>query len=60
MLAKLAQVKKAVVAATGVVAVLVAQGLLSGSAERWVEGVLAAATAVLTYFLPNAPADPEV
>lgn len=54
MLAKLAEAKKAVAALTGGVAVAVSAGLLSGTAEHWTTGVLAVATALVTYYVPNA------
>jgi hypothetical protein len=55
----LAQVRKAVTAASGAASVLVAQGLLAGRVENWVTGSLAAATAALVYLVPNAPPTAE-
>lgn len=42
----LADAREVVTAATAAAGVLVADGLLSGAAERWTTGVLAAASAV--------------
>lgn len=50
---KLAELRKAIAAASGAVAELVSVGLLSGAAERWTTGVLAAATAACVYLVPN-------
>lgn len=51
----LANARKAIAALVGGVATAVSAGLLSGTAEHWVTGVLAVATAVLTYLVPNEP-----
>jgi hypothetical protein len=51
---RLAQVRKAVAALAGGAAVAVSAGLLHGAAEHWTTGILAVATAVLTYYVPNA------
>ena len=50
---KLAEARKAVTAASGAAATLVSVGLLSGTAEKWTTGVLAALTAALVYAVPN-------
>lgn len=50
----LAELRKGIAAAAGGVAELVSLGLLSGVAEKWTSGVLAAATAVLVLLVPNA------
>ena len=56
---KLAEVRKAVTAASGAAAMLVSVGLLSGTAEKWTTGVLAALTAALVYAVPNKAAAPK-
>lgn len=50
---RLAEVRKFLGAASGAAAVLVAQGILDGTAENYVTGVLAALTAAVVYLLPN-------
>lgn len=55
---RLAEIRKAIAALAGGAAVAISAGLLSGQAERWTTGLLAIATAVLTYYVPNAPAEP--
>ena len=55
---KLAELRKAITAASGAVAELVSVGLLPGAVEHWTTGVLAAATAALVYLVPNAKAAP--
>ena len=54
-LPKLAEVRKVAVAVVGVVAQVVALGLLHGTALHWAQVVVAAATAVGVYGVPNAP-----
>lgn len=49
----LTNIKKFLGAATGAVAIAVADGLLSGDAQKWTVGALAAATAFVVYLLPN-------
>lgn len=51
---KLAETRKAIAALTGGAATAVSAGLLHGESEHWVTGVLAVATAVVTYYVPNA------
>jgi len=41
---KIVEVKKAIAALVGVVALLLAQGVLSGTAAQWAEVIIAAAT----------------
>jgi hypothetical protein len=52
--------KKFVGALAGAVAVAISSGLLSGTAERWTTGVIAAVTAFIVWLVPNGSADPEV
>lgn len=56
LLSKLAQARKALVAAAGVVAELVAAGVLSGSVEHYAQLALAVLAAVGVYAVPNKPA----
>lgn len=57
---KLAEVRKFLTAATGAVATAVSMGLVSGTAEHWITGVLAvAATALAVYYVPNAASDTQ-
>ena len=49
----MSQVRKALVAVAGVVAQVVAAGVLSGSAQAWAQIVLAAVTAAGVYLAPN-------
>ena len=50
----LAEIRKAVAAAAGVAAVIVANGLLSGTAQRWTTAGLGVATFLGVYVVPNA------
>ena len=45
--------QKFLVAASGAVAEAVSLGLLHGTPERWVTGVISVATAFLVYAMPN-------
>lgn len=56
VLAFVASARKALVAVVGVVAQLVAVGVLSGSALHWAQVVLAALAAAGVYAVPNKPA----
>lgn len=54
----LGQVAKMLTALTGAVATAVSMGLVSGTAEHWITGVLAvAATALAVYWVPNSSKD---
>lgn len=46
---------KFLAALSGSVAVAVSVGLIDGTAQRWTVGVIAVATAFVTYFVPNGP-----
>lgn len=46
-------------ALAGAVAVAISSGLLSGTAERWTTGVIAAVTAFIVWLVPNGPAEPS-
>jgi hypothetical protein len=65
-LPKLAEIRKALAAASGAAAEAVSLGLLSGTAEKWTTGVIAVLTAASVYFVrnadpaPAAPAAPAV
>lgn len=50
-----AEMRKALLAAGAVVAVLAAQGLLSGQVENWTTGIITALSAGLVFLVPNAP-----
>jgi hypothetical protein len=52
----LARIRKFLVAAAAVAAQLVAVGVLSGDAERWVQVGLGALSALLVWWVANAPA----
>ena len=52
----LPEIKKTVVAVLGVAALLASSGLLHGTAEAVVNGILAVATALGVYGVQNAPA----
>lgn len=54
--ALVAHIRKALVAALGLAATLVSSGALDGKTEAIVSGLLALATAVGVYQVPNAPA----
>jgi hypothetical protein len=54
-LPKPAGIRKFIAAASGAAATMVTAGLLSGTAERWTTGILAAATAAAVYLVPNTP-----
>lgn len=54
-LPSLAEMRKAGAAVGGVAAMLIAQGVLHGTAEHVVEAVLAVLTAVGVYQVPNGP-----
>jgi len=56
MVRRLGQARKFLAALTGAAAEAVSLGLLSGTTERWVTGVLAVATAFTVYLVPNQPA----
>jgi hypothetical protein len=56
MVRRVGQARKFLAALTGAAAEAVSLGLLSGSTERWVTGVLAVATAFTVYLVPNQPA----
>lgn len=45
--------RKFVAALSGAAAEAISLGLLTGTTERWVTGILAVATAALVYLLPN-------
>lgn len=59
MIAKLAEFRKFLAAATGAAAEAVSVGLLSGAAEKWTVGGLAVATALVVALVPNASAKPS-
>ena len=50
----IAEIRKGLAALAGIVALLVAQGVLTGTAERWAEVVLSVLTVVGVYGVPNA------
>ena len=50
------EARKALAAASGAAAELVSLGLLHGTAEKWTTGVIAAATSLLVYLVPNGKA----
>lgn len=50
----LAEIRKGLAALAGVAALLIAQGVLTGTAERWAEIVLSVLTVVGVYGVPNA------
>jgi hypothetical protein len=52
--------RKAIVAVLGLAATLVSAGVLDHTAEAIVDGILAAATALGVYAVPNEPAPPTV
>jgi len=45
--------QKFLAAASAAVAVIVADGLVDGTAEKWTTGIVAALGAALVYFVPN-------
>ncbi len=47
------EARKFTTAAAGAVAVAVSSGLLAGDAEKWTNGVIAVATALLVGLVPN-------
>lgn len=55
LLAKLAEARKALAVVAGIVAQVVALGVLSGTALHDVQAVLAVLTAVGVYAVPNKP-----
>lgn len=55
MIAKLAEIKKFLVALGGVAAQAVFYGLLDGTAEKWTVSLIALAILFLTYYVPNEP-----
>lgn len=57
---KLAEIRKGLLALTGAVATAVSMGLVSGTAEHWITGVLTVAgTALAVYYVPNAVPVPK-
>ena len=54
-LPSLAQIRKAAVAAVGLLAEALNAGLVHGTAARWAAVVIAAATAAGVYGVPNKP-----
>lgn len=48
MIARLAEIRKALAALSGAVAVMIAAGLITGSLAAWITGAVAAALAAIT------------
>jgi hypothetical protein len=59
-LPKLTEIKKGLAAVAGAAAEAVSLGILSGTTEKWVTGVIAVGTAFVVYLLPNAQPAPVV
>jgi hypothetical protein len=51
----LSEARKAIVAVLGVAATAVANGLITGTAVKWVSVAIAVATALGVYAVPNKP-----
>lgn len=55
----LRKVRKFLGAASGAAAIVIADGLIDGTAATWTTSVLAAATAAVVYLIPNEAAGAE-
>jgi hypothetical protein len=60
MTAQMKTVAKFLVALAGVAGIAITQGLVTGSAAKWVAVAISAVSAVAVYLVPNAPAPAPV